>query len=46
MLFKMKQNIPLLFIKPPYARWISYNAKTAALSCWMSAIDPKSYVST
>lgn len=35
----------MLFIKSPYAHWISCNAETAAL-CWMRAIDPKNYVST
>lgn len=29
----MKHKIPLLFIKSPYAHWITHNAKTAALLC-------------
>lgn len=46
MLFKMKHKIPLLFIKSPYAHWITYNTKTAALLCWIRAIGPESHVST
>lgn len=46
MFFKMKQNIPLLFIKSPFARGIPYNVKTTVLVCWIRTTDPKSYVST